>query len=83
MRRRMPDHNFPAFHAAARRLQEAGWETVDPAENFGGQTDLLREACLRADTALPTKCDVVTMLPGWGDSRGANLAYLVAWKLGM
>ena len=37
----LPDFNFPAFHAAAARLREAGWEVMNPAENFGGRTDLV------------------------------------------
>jgi len=79
----LPEHNFPAFHAAAKRLQEAGWETVNPAENFGGRTDLPRESYLRADIELLAQCDAAAMLPGWEDSRGAKLEYLVAWELGM
>ena len=27
----MPEHNFPAFHAAADRLRKAGWSVVNPA----------------------------------------------------
>ena len=38
------EHNFPAFHAAAKRLHEAGWEVVNPADNFGGRTDLPRSS---------------------------------------
>jgi hypothetical protein len=48
------EHNFPAFHAAADRLRKAGWDAVNPAENFGGRTDLPRETYLRADAALPS-----------------------------
>jgi len=69
----LPDHNFPAFYEAAKRLQEAGWETVNPAENFDGRTDL----------PLLAQCNAVAMLPGWEDSRGAKLEYLNAWELGM
>jgi len=79
----LPEHNFPAFHAAAQRLQEAGWETVNPAENFDGRTDLPRETYLRADIELLATCDAVAMLPGWEDSRGAKLEYLIAWELAM
>jgi len=79
----LPEHNFPAFHAAAKRLQEAGWETVNPAENFDGRTDLPRETYLRADIELLATCDAVAMLPGWEDSRGAKLEYLIAWELAM
>lgn len=79
----MPDLNFPAFHAAARRLRRAGWEVVNPAENFGGRTDMAREVYLRADVALLVQCDAIAMLPGWQDSLGAALEYLIATELGM
>ena len=62
------DHNYPAFYAAAELLQEAGWEVVNPAENFGGRTDLPRESYLRADVALLVQCEAVAMLPGWQES---------------
>lgn len=76
-----PEHNFPAFHAAARRLHEAGWEVVNPADNFGGRTDLPRSSYLRADLVLLLQCDAVAMLPGWETSPGAKLEYLLARQL--
>jgi len=76
-------HNFPAFHAAARRLSEAGWEVVNPADNYGGRTDLPRASYLRADLVLLTQCDAVSMLPGWQESVGARLEYLLASELDM
>ena len=79
----VPEHNFPAFHAAAERLRQAGWEVVNPAENFGGQTDLPRETYLRADVALLVTCNAIAMLGGWEESRGAKLEYLLARELGM
>ncbi|NLX57715.1 MAG: DUF4406 domain-containing protein [Phycisphaerae bacterium] len=79
----LPDHNFPAFHAAAARLREARYEVIDPAENFGGRTDLPRETYLRADVILVAQCDAIAMLPGWQESRGAKLEYLLARELNM
>lgn len=79
----LTEHNFPAFHAAADQLRQAGWNVVNPAENFGGRTDLPREDYLRADVALLVGCDAVAMLGGWEDSRGAKLEYLLARELGM
>jgi len=79
----LPDHNFPAFRAAAERLQQAGWEVVNPADNFGGRTDLPRGSYLRADVVLLLQCDAMAMLPGWADSRGAKLEYLLGRELGM
>lgn len=77
-----PDCNFAAFHTAAERLAQAGWKVFNPAENFGGRKDLPREAYLRLDLSMLAQCDAIAMLPGWEDSRGAKLEYLVAHELG-
>ncbi len=77
------DFNFPAFHAAAARLREAGWEVINPAENFGGRTDLPRETYLRADVILVAQCEAIAMLPGWQESRGAKLEYLLTRELSL
>ncbi len=79
----LPEHNFPAFHATASLLRAAGCEVVNPASNFGGRTDLPRPIYLRVDVALLLGCDAVVMLPGWRNSRGAKLEYLLARELGM
>ena len=79
----LSEHNFPTFHAAAARLREAGWEAVNPAESFGGRTDMPRETYLRADIILLAQCEAIAMLPGWQESRGAKLEYLLARELGM
>lgn len=78
-----PEHNFPAFHAAAKRLNEAGWEVVNPADNFSGRTDLPRSSYLRADVALLLQCEAIAMLPAWETSLGAKLEYLLARELQM
>jgi hypothetical protein len=77
------EHNFPAFHEAAARFRGAGWVVANPAENFGGRTDLPRESYLRADVILLAQCDSIAVLPGWEASRGAKLEYLLAHELGL
>jgi len=77
-----PDCNFQAFHVAAERLAAAGWAVFNPAENFGGRKDLPRAEYLRLDLAMLTQCDAIALLPGWEESRGAKLEYLVACELG-
>jgi len=78
-----PDHNFPAFCEAAKRFREAGWEVVNPAENFGGDTSLPREAYMRCNIAAIAQCDAIAMLPGWQNSRGATLERDVAIECGL
>lgn len=77
----LPDHNFPAFDAAARRLEKAGWEVINPADNFGGRVNLPRASYLRVDVSLLLQCDALALLPAWEDSRGAQLEYLLAREL--
>ena len=79
----MPEHNFPAFHAAAERLRKAGWDVTNPAENFRGRTDLPRSAYLRADVALLAQCDAIALLPGWERSAGATLEAVLAAEIGL
>ena len=80
----LPEFNFPAFHAAAARLREAGWESVvNPAGNFGGRTDMPRASYLRADVALLVTCDAIALLPGWEESPGATLEVIIAAELGL
>ena len=77
-----PGCNFAAFNDAAKRLADAGWQVLNPADNFGGRMDLPREAYLRLDLAMLAQSDAVAMLPGWERSRGAKLEYTVARELG-
>lgn len=79
----MPEHNFPAFHAAAERFRRAGWDVANPAENFHGRTDLPRSAYLRADVALLAQCDAIALLPGWDRSGGATLEAVIAAEIGL
>ena len=74
---------LPGLSRGGGAVRQAGWEVVNPAENFGGQTDLPRETYLRADVALLVTCNAIAMLGGWEDSQGAKLEYLLARELGM
>lgn len=78
----LPERNFPAFHAAAARLRAAGFEVENPAEINAEQRGGW-EACLRADIARLMTCDGIALLPGWEESRGANLECDIAHRLGM
>lgn len=75
----LPDHNKPAFHAAAAHLRSLGHFVLSPAElSFTGRPYL---DCLKDDIRLLTACSQIVLLPGWEKSRGANLELQVAQGL--
>jgi hypothetical protein len=76
------DFNYPAFHEAAAFWRSQGHEVVSPAE-LNVDTDGAWEQYLRNDLRALLDCDAITLLPGWEDSRGANLELHVAKTLGM
>jgi hypothetical protein len=78
-----PQFNFQAFNEAAKELRARGFKVVNPAENFGGRTDLDRRTYLAHDIRQITRVDAVVVLPGWQGSRGACLEVAVARGLDM
>ena len=81
----LPDHNYPAFHAAARQLaaQYPDATILNPAGNFGGRTDLPWTDYMRAAITQMMQADMVCMLPGWDRSRGAAIEHRLAFDLEM
>lgn len=78
----LPDDNFPAFHAAAARLRDAGFEVVNPAE-LGLPKGLPWLSYMRAAVgAMVSTCDAVATLPGCEASRGAIAEIGLATHLG-
>ncbi len=80
----LPDLNFPAFHAAAAQLRQAGYTVVNPAEiEQADQGNWL--ACMWTDIAAmaAARVDGVATLPGWDASRGAHAEVKLAWSLGL
>ena len=89
----IPDHNYPAFHAAAAQLRAAGYTVLSPAEitdhpsGFtidNGQPFTVedRHAAMRKDIEHVLAADVVVILPGWEHSRGSLLEVEVAIAIG-
>ena len=83
-----PEHNFPAFAEAARRLREARYPVVSPHEITlaDGEVPGSRpwEDYLREDLIEMLRlARGVAVLPGWEGSRGAALEVYVAQQLGM
>ena len=79
----MPNHNFDKFHEVADKFLHLGWKVTNPANNFGGRSDLPREDYMRTDFVGIAKADAIVMLPGWKRSRGATAEYLVAIECGL
>lgn len=83
------DHNYPAFHAATKRLRELGHQVINPAEVnpdtacLQGETpeDLWRR-CMRRDIPELLTCNTIVVLPGWIKSRGARLEVAIAIAMG-
>jgi len=75
-----PESNFPAFHQWAARLRADGFDVVSPAEIQEAGT---WELCLRADLRELCTCEAIALMPGWENSKGANLELHVAHRLGM
>ena len=79
---RLPEDVCVDFERAEEKLEEMGWEVVNPLKN--GLTDAHTWAeHMRADLRLLLDCDRIAMLPGWRASRGACLEKRVAKELGM
>lgn len=78
----LPELNFPAFHAVAKALRDAGEDVVNPAE-INPDASLSWEQCMRADIKALCDCDEIFLLPGWEKSKGAHLELHIAHRLGL
>lgn len=76
------DHNFPAFREAACRLRNQGYVVLSPAE-LGMIDGGLWSHYLKRDLKWLLRCEAVAVLPGWQNSKGANLEVYLARKLDM
>lgn len=77
-----PEYNFPNFNEAARRLRYFGFPVINPAD-FGAHPGKNWRDCLVRDLATLGHADLVMLLVGWDDSKGAGLEFDVACQLGI
>jgi len=84
------DFNFPAFFAAAEKLEADGHEVFNPAQKDLEQWGTIEEVrlkanyreCLRKDLNwILDHAECVALLPGWEKSRGAQIEYQLALVL--
>ena len=78
----LPDNNYPAFNAEASRLRALGYTVENPAENDNGIADTWSDF-MRLGIVQLVQCDVIALLPGWRDSRGAHMEREIALRLRM
>lgn len=76
------DLNFPAFNVVADMLRVEGYTVLNPADH-GVIEGATWEDYLRFDITKLIQCDTIYLLEGWQDSKGAQLEYLIAERLGM
>ena len=79
----LPEYNYPAFHAAAAHARTLGYEVINPADNFDGDTTLPWATYLRQALRQVLDADAIVVLPGWESSKGAQLETHVARTLAM
>lgn len=77
-----PEHGYPKFFAAEKRLQSKGYKTINPARLNRKGDDWF--VCLRNDIKfIVTKCKGIALLDNWHKSPGAKLELAIAIRLGM
>jgi hypothetical protein len=79
----LPEFNYPAFHAAADQLRARGYKILNPAENKPAQDSPTWADWMRLALAQVLAADGLAMLPGWENSRGAQVESFVARALGL
>lgn len=78
-----PGFNYSTFHAAAEEWRKEGWEVLNPAENFDGDTSKQYREYIRADLGMLQQAEAIAFLPGWETSKGATFECDVAAMLGL
>lgn len=78
----LPDLNYRAFFDAETALHDAGYEVENPARNQAeGTASWL--AFMRMSLVQISRVDGIALLPGWRDSKGAQIEEDLGRKLGL
>jgi hypothetical protein len=72
------DWNYPAFNAAQRKLEAAGYEVLNPARREAEGLGYTYKDYLALALADVFACDGIALLPGWERSPGANAEVALA-----
>lgn len=78
----IPDYNYPLFNQVAEQLRTKGYHVENPAENPVPESNSWADYMRMAIRQMLT-CDMVALLPGWSNSRGAAIEHEVATQLGI
>jgi hypothetical protein len=92
----MKDFNFPAFFEAEHQLEKLGYEVINPAHNDGATVQEALQSAgtpdspnklwsyyMKRDLPHVMDVDMLCVLPGWQNSKGASLEVAVARALGL
>lgn len=78
-----PEFNFPAFFEAEKRWTDKKYEVLNPARTDNGDTTKEHKYYMRRDIEMLLDADAVAFLPGWQNSKGATVEYVVAQAISL
>lgn len=81
------DFNRESFVSATRLVRDRGHTAVSPVElntdEYGYFPSRDWQGAMRVDIAALMKCDIILLLEGWENSKGATLEHIIATQVGI